>query len=411
MLSGEHSADRDWGLSDHRMQDGTAVMPGTGYLRLMAAGWHSLGLPRPFALRQAAFLQPLIAPEGSALQVRLRLRPDELGHACEIESQLGEAEPVLHATALLAASAPPPPAAIDSEALRARMLGGRAEPGRALRSAQELHLQLGPRFRCLRAAYFGAGEPLGELALDAALSGDVFETPLHAGLLDLGTGFAMQLVPDYAAEQGLWAPLSYAKLELHAQLPARCFAWVRTHGRARAAQGTLAFDATLCAPDGSVCVQVHELTLRKLAQGTSLSGRGAAPRRARQNAVDRAFERSLAQGISPEEGVRALQRVLSGAAPSCVLISPRGPRALRKASAALTEAAAAGAARFARPEHSEYVPARILCTCSSPRSGESCSASSKSGFRTTSSGWAGTSRTRAAMTNVTSSAGIRCGAS
>ncbi|MET0386934.1 MAG: SDR family NAD(P)-dependent oxidoreductase [Polyangiales bacterium] len=360
VLSGEHNAEQAWWLDEHRMLDGTAVMPGTGYLQLMAAAWQRLDQARPVEIRQAAFLRPLAVIDNASASVRVQLRPEAGGFSCEITSHAPGNEPEIHASAQLMPLYEEDPKPLDLDQIRARcQLRVQREPD-GITTAQEAHLRFGPRFRSLRAMYVGDREALGELALDPRFTRDVDTTPLHAGLLDIGTGFALPIVPGYDPEQGLWAPLSYTRLALHAPLPARCAAWVRVHERAHATQPTIAFDVTLTDEEGRVCVVVEGLTVRKLPRGESLSTRVEVPERSAARPArawdELAVEQNLALGISAREGLQALSRIVRGGAPAHVMVSPRNPYALRHALSRPEAAADSGGARFARPElSSEYV--------------------------------------------------------
>jgi thioesterase domain-containing protein/NAD(P)-dependent dehydrogenase (short-subunit alcohol dehydrogenase family)/acyl carrier protein len=343
-----------WWVDEHRLQDGSALVPGTGYLQLMAAAARREGLPWPVTFSDVTFVRPLFVPEQGERELQLRLTPLADGsHVCEIESAApGQGRSELHASARIAPSFEASPAPLDLTALRARTPRAQAHAG-GLATAQERHLRFGPRFRSLRAARLGAGEALGELRLDAAYAGDLQDNALHAGLLDIGTGFAMELVAGYRPEQGLWAPLSYRSLVLHRPLPGHVFAWVRTHGPAHAQAASLSFDVQLCDADGRVCVEVSQLTLRRIPRGQSLGGVEPVGERAAQgggrSAPQQAFERSLALGLGADEGMQALLRLLDTGRSACV-ISPVPPEQLARSLSDAVQPSSQPGTRFARPE-------------------------------------------------------------
>ena len=368
LLEGRHAAASTWWLADHRMSDGHAVVPGTGYLQLLAAGAVELGLRRPFAIRDAVFTRPLPVEDATAKRIRVRFRPRDGAYAAEVQSLYAEQGVdmgyLTHAVALLSALDVRTPAPLDLSTIRARLTERTSETIGSIRTPQELHLKFGPRFRCLRRTYFGDNEALGELALDPELASDVESTSLHAGLLDLGTGFAMELIPGYAAERGLWAPLSYRRLQLHAALPARCVAWVRR--RAGGTETSIAFDVTLCDVQGGVCVEVEELLLRPVPAGQTLAQVARpvarelepdptlAPVRSKTppSAAEAAFRANLEAGIAPREGGPALELALTGHAPATLTISSLAPRALlQQLDASMVPASERPtSARFARPD-------------------------------------------------------------
>jgi hypothetical protein len=75
-----------WVLDDHRTRAGDALLPGTGYLELIAQAMAAQGEPAAFEIRDLTFLTPLRTPDGTATQVRLTLPRSDAGYAFRIES-------------------------------------------------------------------------------------------------------------------------------------------------------------------------------------------------------------------------------------------------------------------------------------------------------------------------------------
>ena len=100
----------------------------------------------------------------------------------------------------------------------------RAGPGQKLTAAQEVQLAFGPRWKVLDARALGQGEGIADLSLPPAAAGD--GCLLHPALLDIATGWAMDLIAGWQPTQ-LWVPVSYARVRVHAPLPPRIVSWVR----------------------------------------------------------------------------------------------------------------------------------------------------------------------------------------
>ncbi|HKU37276.1 MAG TPA: SDR family NAD(P)-dependent oxidoreductase, partial [Polyangiales bacterium] len=113
ILASTHSAAQHWWLDEHRLSGGVPLMPGTGFLQLMAASAAELGVRSAFELCDADFVLPLVAEQ--PVRVELCATPVNGGQQLEIRSAAGS-----HALARLAALESPPPEPLDLASLRAR---------------------------------------------------------------------------------------------------------------------------------------------------------------------------------------------------------------------------------------------------------------------------------------------------
>src|SRR5699024_1923260 len=144
-------------------------------------------------------------------------------------------------------AAEPARAPLDLLALTAGMRVDRAPVGHALESAQEGQMAFGPRWRVLQATWMDDGQGLAQPRLpDASLAALDRGFILHPALMDIATGWAMDLIPGYDRAQ-LWVPLSYRALTMHAPLPAAVTSLVRL---ANASDGYASFDVTLTDAQG-----------------------------------------------------------------------------------------------------------------------------------------------------------------
>ncbi len=342
----------DWVAGEHRLADGRALLPGTGYLQLIAEAAAAEGLPG-FEIRDLTFFRPLEVPEGLRRQLRVILRRSEEGFGVEVRSDAllrGRQGWALNATARLmpldgAAQA------IDPAGISARL--HLPLTGIGLRSPQEAHLNFGPRWRVLRAMALGPGEGLAHLELPAAHAGEAGPFALHPALTDLATGWAMGLIEGYRPDH-LWVPVAYGRVAVHAALPARVVSHVRNAGPNRATDPVARFDITLATPEGRVCVEVQGFTIRRLEGPVSFP----APQESELSfdndttrALSPAEERlaaSVAQGIRPEEGAEAFARALAAGLPQVIVSSLDLPALVRQADA--TETSREEGASFDRPE-------------------------------------------------------------
>ncbi|WP_277347830.1 type I polyketide synthase [Salipiger mangrovisoli] len=355
----------DWIIAEHRTRAGDALLPGTGYLTLAAHALKAQREEMPAEIRDLAFLRPLRVTEGGSREMRLRLTRRDEGYGFEVLANAtlnGRRGFALTAQAVLSLLPLTRPAPIDLGAIRSRCgMPTRAPQGGKLAAAQEVQLDFGPRWKVLDARALGQGEGIADLSLPAEAAHD--GCLLHPALLDIATGWAMELIAGWQPTH-LWVPVSYARVRVHAPLPDRIVSWVRNAAGNHAGAETASFDVTLCAPDGSVLVEVSGFTLRRLATPEQLQAGprlGAAELEVEDaadalplSAAEERLAHSLTQGILPAEGVEAFARALSLGLPQVVVSSMDLDQLTRQTAAATTETAEGQ--KFDRPQlEGDYV--------------------------------------------------------
>jgi acyl transferase domain-containing protein/thioesterase domain-containing protein/acyl carrier protein len=311
------NAGRDWVLNEHRLSDGTALMPGTGYVELAAEALSALGFETTFELQDLYFFRPLDVTDAETRQMIVRLEPQEEGFGFAVYSAV-DGGYALNAQAQLVLGEQPAPAdRLALSEIAARCPEEPAPQAGRLKSPQEAHLRFGPRWHALERTRFGTGEGLAELSLPAAAAAD--GALLHPGLMDLATGWAIDLVPDYDGST-LWVPVSYGTIRIHAPLPADLRSHVRlTEGHS---DGRACFDITLADAQGQVVVEIANFRMQRLDEALDFG-------RAQQDATaddlglgdarvakplsrdEQRLQHSIAAGIRPEDGPEALSRALA----------------------------------------------------------------------------------------------------
>lgn len=388
-LFGEHGPRTHWIYDEHRVKAegsrdprGHALIPGTGYLELAAEALKELGERGPFEIRDLLFLRPLTLGDDEAREVRVKVRRNEAGYAMEVRSACvveGRAAWQLHAQAQLALGVDASSdgatggtaGKVDLASVEGRCTGRVDADPAGIRSPQEEHLSFGGRWRVLREARYGQGEALGTLTLPDAFRGDLdVGWLLHPAVMDLATGFAMDLIEGYTPKS-VWVPVSYESVRVHGPLPQHLRSWVRNAEPNRADAEFATFDVTITDLEGRVLVDARRFSIRRLPENQ----RFALPRAPTRGEVDfepqsaedpdrplspaeQRLRRNLARGITPTEGGEALVRVLA-AAPTRVVVSSLELPALVKEAGEVIAEVTTGGAKFARPElDSEYVEPR-----------------------------------------------------
>ncbi len=310
-------AKADWVLDQHRMADGTAVMPGTGMVEAMAQAAQGAGLNAPFVLRDLYFLRAFDAPEGTTRQMRVTLEPQTDGFTATLRSDGtldGRDGWQAHAEVEIGVSrrvAQP----VDLEGISNRLGAVQEDSGAHMPTLQEAHLRFGTQWQVLRARQLGEAEGLARLMLDAPLDAGQI---LHPGLMDLATGWAIELASGYDGTD-LWVPMSYGEITVHAPLKSEIYSWIRL-GASGADDAR--FDVTICDADGAVLVEVTDFAMTRLVGGFAAQ---TAPLSVSEVVFDDVLQTEdrpqtdaeerlaymVGQGITAAEGPVALSRALA----------------------------------------------------------------------------------------------------
>ena len=354
-----YSAATHWVFDQHRTHDGQALMPGTGYLDLLAQALRAQGEDGAFEIRDLIFLRPFDMPKGAARDMRLTLTRSDQGYAAGIEAnhlQAGRQGWVTLAEADLRLLPLTQPAPRDIETMRSRMENWQETTGDPLPSPQEAHLDFGPRWRVLQACGLGPGEGLAHLRLPAEAQGDLANGHLlHPALMDIATGWAMGLIDGYDGSD-LWVPMSYGALRVHAPLGQDIRSIARLTTDQARETGIARFDITLTDPAGQVLVDITDFAIRKQTGGLAITPPRAGDIRFDTGAdttpnspAEERLRHNLREGIRPAEGAEAFRRALALGQPQVLVSSLDLPALIRQAEAG-AQGPDEGGQRFERPD-------------------------------------------------------------
>ncbi len=350
-LEAEIGPDSHWMLDEHRTTAGEPVLPGTGYIEVLAQLAAECELGDAFVLEDLVFLSPLLVKTGARTTLRAALQPAQGGWRAVISAGTDAEGFVTHAEAVLRPRRDAGPDHLDLEGVLAR-LGQRAVASDTpLRSVQDGRIKFGPRWQVLRMTAFGADEAVAEISLAERYRSDAQTgTLLHPALLDIATGFAMGLAPGFAASSALWVPMSYGSITVHGPLPDD----VRSHVRLVRgdATGFASFNVTITTLDGRVVFEAERFVMKRLDAGFVPAATTAerAPPAARSNSTATAkLAAQVRHGILPAEGFDAMLRALATRA-SQPIVSSMDLEMLRQRSASVPEPVAAADGGFDRPE-------------------------------------------------------------
>jgi len=315
------SFDRHWLLTDHRLKNGPAVVPGTGYLEMACAALTNGSFGHGVAFEDVFFVAPFLAERGRDKEARVLLRKGING-----EHQFGvrslETDWIEHASGRITRHKGNSPEHRSLDQIAARCKTRVIAFDDNHRTEQERFLDFGPRWRCLKSLQIGTHEALARLEVNPELTDDSSAYLLHPGLLDLATGASLYLIEGYGRESPLYFPMAYKRAVLYQPLPAKFFSHIRAR-QGEPGSEVATFDITLLDDEGRVLGDIDGFSMRSL-RG---AGNSLAMDRAPASAVphERASADDVApRGIASADGARAFMRILSADAPPGVLVLPDG---------------------------------------------------------------------------------------
>lgn len=361
-----------WFLDEHRTAAGESLFPGAGYIELARQALRETGVQRPFEIRDLVMVAPLTAAAGKPTQVQVVLSPTDFGFTIEIrrlhEDVGGPAALVATAQAQIVLRPSLKASSPDVAALTS------ASPQRGpLRTRQQDHLRLGPRWKVARQVHVGPTHSLAVLELAPEYAGDLEDFLLHPAIMDIGLCFAIEQVPGYTGD-ALWVPVSAQAIVVHdpegAQDQARrvtAIATIRPGSSEEA--GFASFDVVFVGAGGRTLLTVVGFTMKRLSGRLDLDLRrnekvidGSAHHVRAPSPVEEMLRHNVAIGIRANEGAAAFEKALTQYG-SPLLISVVDPGVLKdqadRISQLSLQSGGDSGVTFARPRlESAYVAPR-----------------------------------------------------
>ena len=251
VLTGQLHAGHHWVVDDHRLPDGTAVLPGTAHLALMIAAARHAGITTP-ELADVTLIEPLVVGDGRAVTVRVVVERGTGGRRpVRIDSDLGAGEGwVTHSDATVSDGASRD-ARLDVELAGRRCLLDRGHP----MDAAATHLLLGPSWRIEASVASGDGEAFGRVGHGVPPAADWI---VHPAVADLALGVAAATSPPL--DSRLLVPVAFDVVRVHGLVTGPCV--VHATRRPSSDAGLLVADVLVADPDGAVVLALEGLRMR-----------------------------------------------------------------------------------------------------------------------------------------------------
>lgn len=315
------SPESHWLLDDHRLSSGQALIPGAAYLEIVRAAYSATGARGPVELRELAFPIPFAVEDGGKRELRVRLtrhagdmwRFSVLGRRAGNPADEGWIE---HAHGFIAPCRHTNIQRLDTASILTRcpeqLKGAAAAPSAA-------QLRLGPRWQNVDSVHVGTAEALIELHLDASFQSDLDHIGVHPALLDFATAGAQMLVPGFDPAEHFFAPASYGRIRLMAELPSRIVSHVRLRLDGDP-ESSAVYDVTISDENGRILAQIEAFTMIRVHDAATL---GSVPGPSHNTHVRGHAELGSGNGIRPSEGMAVIERILATNRGAHVIISPQ----------------------------------------------------------------------------------------
>ena len=315
------STEEHWVLREHRLKQGSAVFPGTGYLEMAAGALPSYISPGPIEFTGVNFLAPLSLQESELAELRIQLRREGVDQGKPLLFHFSvSTRNVEHCNGLLSRCSEPSASRASLSAIRERCGRSVLNFDEQHRTRQENHFLFGPRWRCLKRLYIGENEGLAELEMDEASSPDFSAFRMYPALLDMATGCSLYSREDYESSGNLYLPMSYRRLRSYRPLTKKLYSHFRLRNGEEASKEVLSFDITLLGEDGQMLADIDGFAMRRIGEVAKVTYQET--RQAGSSSID--FERpNSSAGIAPEDGVKILDQLLRHQTPPSLIVASK----------------------------------------------------------------------------------------
>jgi acyl carrier protein len=317
------SVHKHWMVDEHRIL-GSATLPGTAYLEMARAAFAEHFGREKIEFRDVFFLMPLFVRDDESKDVYTVLERAGEAYGFRIISRdaANHGEKMVwreHARGkigdLIQTAGDSSLTMIGLESLNDVALERNRHEGTKRRGEM---VYWGPRWSCVKAVTERGNEVSARLELAQIFKADLDRLRLHPALLDVATSLGLKY-----GSGDRYLPFSYGRVEVHHPLSPEIKVKVRENAASNSE--ILSFDALIMDQSGRLLVRVEAFSLKSVKDRSAWrnSGQNEMPPERDAAGADEAetqIEESLGterrrqkefDGILPQEGIVAFQRILS----------------------------------------------------------------------------------------------------
>ncbi len=308
IFEAEYAVGTHWILSEHRLVTGEAIVPGTAYIELARAAFREVSASKAVEIRDLFLLEPLHVRDEESRRVRTILRREGDAWTFSVQGAAGSSW-IEHARATLT-DLVQDPRPLDGAAFAVVPMAHEHRSGRP--SRQESHLAFGPRWKNIEAVRCDDGRAVASCVLPPSFHADLTDFSAHPAMLDMATSAGLPLLEGYETCDDLFVPFSYESIRVYAPVGASIVSLVTPVRETKASAEFTEFNVILANRTGSVLMEVDGFTMRRTKRAAIAAVPHVEKAAAGASGTNRRLAAMVAAGIAPDEGWRALCRVLNG---------------------------------------------------------------------------------------------------
>jgi len=312
------SAKTHWIIDEHRSKNQVSLIPGTAYLELARSAFtlENKG-DKPVRLSDVFFVSPFVIEGDEEKTIKVELTRTVNNTEFLIQSEFGE-ENVRGVAQYIDSAAPDN---LHIENIIERCNKSKLE---LKGSAEHNHLIFGERWRCMNVIYFGKKEAVVEMEIADQYVAELADYILHPAIMDMATGTAQSLNPDYDPVKDLYIPISYSHITVYKPLTQKMYSHVVYSAAEGQGSQTSIFDVVITNEAGEVLVVVDQFIMKRVDPAVllSLKSNRTTVVQAEKTASDLFFDMGLKAGMTNAEGLEAIETLLSEFSAPQVIVSP-----------------------------------------------------------------------------------------
>lgn len=305
----DFSVTKHWPLDEHRIL-GRATMPGVAFIEMVRAALADRDRSRVVVMHEIFFLEPMHLDDDEVREGRLEVHEETPGEysftiwSWEGNNPAGRMH--RHAIGHAGLREPEPAEYSDVDEILARC------PRTVTIAEEDREDTFGPRWQSVRRLHVGHNELVVELEVPQAFQDDWTEWFFHPAVMDRAAG----LTKAHLAPEHFYLPMVYQGLVLAHSLRGKLYVHGRFYPEIEGEDETIVFDFDVLDDCGKTVLRVGRFTQKRVNEAAAHI-RGLAQVQAPEDPVA-----ATADGISPEEGIDALARILSNRMTRQVVVSP-----------------------------------------------------------------------------------------
>ena len=290
-----------WMLDEHRLANGIALIPGSGFIELARAAYFEHTGDRAVMISNATFLAPFLVDDEKSRDISVVLESSD-NNKWSFTINSGQAGQVTtHATGFIE----PCQDAASQESIDALVTRCSGRIQYFDDPDHHPNLLFGDRWSSLKQVRIGEEEAVVELELADQYISELSMFPLHPALLDMATAGAQALIPEYEPQSQFYVPVGYGLLKSQDHFSSRSYSHVvlKSHD---STLGTAVFDVSVYDGEGTLILSVAEFTMQRL-NSDSMPTSIDAPEE-----MNPLLAKTMELGIRSDDGAQVLDSLITG---------------------------------------------------------------------------------------------------